>query len=90
MRVIRRFDIPTNVTEFTLTMPAEVEVLSVAMKADAPRLWAFVVEDGSPTEEKKFAQLVAGAPIPDTLNVGKFVGTYINEGLAHHVFALWS
>lgn len=89
MRVIRRYNIVPHVNDFTIEMPPEAETLSVAMVDEDPYLFAVSIEPGQPPVSVRFTQFKIHEEILDT-QTGEFVGAYVLNGHARHVFRAWS
>lgn len=60
--------------EFSLVVPKDSVVLSVAVQYGEPVLWALVDEEAASTEVRQFHVIGTGNPI--FRQVGRFIGTF--------------
>lgn len=84
MRTVFKYPVPITDT-FTLRLPDEAEVLSVAVQSGSVYLWA-LLDPSQATEPRRFRLAGTGHPITEELLI--FIGTVLlhDGALVFHLF----
>jgi hypothetical protein len=86
--IIWKYQLPIE-DEFELNMPEGATPLAIQtqLHTDCPCLWA-LVDPNLPKVKREFRTFGTGYPLPDSVYIKKYIGTYqVNNGhLVFHVF----
>ena len=75
------------IDEQVLELPVDAKILTLQAQNDLPFIWA-TVEPEAKTEKRTFMTYGTGHPLPASMDMHCYIGTYIVPNLVFHVFEL--
>lgn len=82
MRMI--FKVPIKDTHYTLELPADADVLHVAVQDETPMIWFMF--DPSETEIKKRKFMIVGTGMMFDYEGWQYIGTFMQQPYVWHLF----